>query len=88
VTICGIMQHIEQAGVHSGDSACSIPTQTIDADALAVIRDWTPKIARALKVVGDGEGEERRGRGARGPRGPAPPPPPPPPPPAPGQKPI
>ena len=46
------MQHIEQAGVHSGDSACSIPTQTIPAACLAVIRDWTPKIARALGVVG------------------------------------
>ena len=52
VTICGIMQHIEQAGVHSGDSACSLPTQTIAEPCLAVIRDWTPKIARALKVVG------------------------------------
>ncbi|KAK9816811.1 hypothetical protein WJX72_005323 [[Myrmecia] bisecta] len=52
VTICGIMQHIEQAGVHSGDSACSIPPQTISAECLAVIRDWTPKLAKALKVVG------------------------------------
>jgi carbamoyl-phosphate synthase large subunit len=52
VVICGIMQHIEQAGVHSGDSACSIPPQTISAECLAVIRDWTPKIARALEVVG------------------------------------
>lgn len=50
--ICGIMQHIEQAGVHSGDSACSIPPQTISEECLAVIRDWTPKLAKALKVVG------------------------------------
>lgn len=52
VVICGIMQHIEQAGVHSGDSACSIPPQTISSECLATIRDWTPKIARALNVVG------------------------------------
>jgi carbamoyl-phosphate synthase large subunit len=52
VVICGIMQHIEQAGVHSGDSACSIPPQTIAKECLDVIRDWTPKLARELKVVG------------------------------------
>ncbi|CAL5219945.1 g1877 [Coccomyxa viridis] len=52
VTICGIMQHIEQAGVHSGDSACSIPPQTIPQECLDVIRDWTPKIAKELKVIG------------------------------------
>ena len=52
VVICGIMQHIEQAGVHSGDSACSIPPQTISESCLETIRDWTPKIARALGVVG------------------------------------
>jgi carbamoyl-phosphate synthase large subunit len=52
VAIAGIMQHIEQAGVHSGDSACSIPTQTIPEAALATIREWTPAIARALGVVG------------------------------------
>jgi carbamoylphosphate synthase large subunit len=38
--------------VHSGDSACSIPPQTISADALATIREWTPRLAKALKVVG------------------------------------
>jgi carbamoyl-phosphate synthase large subunit len=52
VAIAGIMQHIEQAGVHSGDSACSIPTQTIPEKALATIREWTPAVARALGVVG------------------------------------
>lgn len=52
VVICGIMQHIEQAGVHSGDSACSIPPQTISPECLATIREWTPKLAKALKVVG------------------------------------
>ncbi len=39
VVICGIMQHIEQAGVHSGDSACSIPPQTISEECLATIRE-------------------------------------------------
>lgn len=52
VVICGIMQHIEQAGVHSGDSACSIPPQTISESCLETIREWTPKIAKALGVVG------------------------------------
>ncbi|CAL8467948.1 g7486 [Coccomyxa elongata] len=52
VVICGIMQHIEQAGVHSGDSACSIPPQTIPEECLDTIRDWTTKLAKALKVVG------------------------------------
>lgn len=46
VVIGGIMEHIEQAGVHSGDSACSLPAQTISAEALATIRDWTTKLAR------------------------------------------
>eukprot|EP00891_Asterochloris_glomerata_P005508 jgi/Astpho2/5508/fgenesh1_pm.00079_%23_1_t len=52
VVICGIMQHIEQAGVHSGDSACSIPPQTIPKECLDTIREWTPKLARELGVVG------------------------------------
>ncbi|CAI7800974.1 unnamed protein product [Closterium sp. NIES-54] len=52
VTIGGIMEHIEQAGVHSGDSACSLPTQTISEDALTTIRDWTTRLARKLNVVG------------------------------------
>ncbi|UFP96206.1 carbamoyl-phosphate synthase large subunit [Gloeobacter morelensis] len=52
VVIGGIMEHIEQAGIHSGDSACVLPTRTLDESVLAVIRDWTVKLARALKVVG------------------------------------
>jgi len=38
--------------LHSGDSACSIPTQTISEGALKEIREWTPKIARRLGVIG------------------------------------
>ncbi|NER79558.1 MAG: carbamoyl-phosphate synthase large subunit [Leptolyngbya sp. SIO1D8] len=52
VVIGGIMEHIEQAGIHSGDSACSIPTITLTDASLATIRDWTVKLARCLKVIG------------------------------------
>ena len=52
VVICGIMQHIEQAGVHSGDSACAIPPQTIPEKCLQTIREWTVRLAKSLKVVG------------------------------------
>ncbi|MEM9092254.1 MAG: carbamoyl-phosphate synthase large subunit [Cyanobacteria bacterium P01_F01_bin.53] len=50
--IGGIMEHIEQAGIHSGDSACSLPTVTLSPAALATIRDWTFKLAKRLEVVG------------------------------------
>jgi carbamoyl-phosphate synthase large subunit len=50
--IGGIMEHIEQAGIHSGDSACSLPTITLSDAALATIRDWTFKLAKRLKVIG------------------------------------
>ena len=52
VTIGGIMQHIEEAGIHSGDSACVLPTYKIEPDQLELIRETTVKLARALKVVG------------------------------------
>lgn len=52
VVICGVLEHIEQAGVHSGDSACSLPTQTIPEATLATIREWTKKVATALRVEG------------------------------------
>ncbi|MGD1854376.1 MAG: carbamoyl-phosphate synthase large subunit [Leptolyngbyaceae cyanobacterium] len=52
VVIGGIMEHIEQAGIHSGDSACSLPTMTLDESVLSIIRDWTTKLAKALQVVG------------------------------------
>ena len=41
VVIGGIMEHIEQAGVHSGDSACSLPSQTVPESALATVLEWT-----------------------------------------------
>ncbi|MGG6238569.1 carbamoyl-phosphate synthase large subunit [Nodosilinea sp. AN01ver1] len=52
VVIGGIMEHIEQAGIHSGDSACSLPTITLPPAALATIRDWTMKLAKRLNVIG------------------------------------
>lgn len=52
VVIGGIMEHIEQAGIHSGDSACSIPTITLSPEILSTIRTWTEKLAKALNVVG------------------------------------
>lgn len=52
VLIGGIMEHIEEAGVHSGDSACVIPTQSLSDSILARVRDYTQKIALGLGVVG------------------------------------
>ena len=52
VLIGGIMQHIEQAGVHSGDSACSLPPYSLSDDVQDRMREQTRKMALALKVVG------------------------------------
>jgi carbamoyl-phosphate synthase large subunit len=52
VVIGGVMQHIEQAGVHSGDSACSLPPYSLSDSVQDEIRDQTRKLAIALKVVG------------------------------------
>jgi len=52
VYIGGIMEHIEEAGIHSGDSACSLPPQTLSDDSLAELRRQTGALARALGVVG------------------------------------
>ena len=52
VFIAGIMEHIEQAGIHSGDSACSLPPVHIDADVRARLAEQTRVLARALGVVG------------------------------------
>ncbi|MDD5292326.1 MAG: carbamoyl-phosphate synthase large subunit [Candidatus Omnitrophica bacterium] len=50
--VAAIMEHIELAGIHSGDSACAIPTRTIKAEHLKIIEDYTERIAKELKVVG------------------------------------
>jgi len=52
VTVTGVMQHIEEAGVHSGDSACSLPPYSLPAEIVAEIERQTEALARALKVVG------------------------------------
>jgi carbamoyl-phosphate synthase large subunit len=52
VVIGGIMQHIEEAGIHSGDSSCVLPAVDIPQHLLDRMRDYTFKLARALKVVG------------------------------------
>jgi carbamoyl-phosphate synthase large subunit len=50
--IGGVMEHIEQAGVHSGDSACSLPPYSLRADTVAEIKRQTAAMAQALNVVG------------------------------------
>jgi carbamoyl-phosphate synthase large subunit len=52
VVIGGIMEHIEQAGIHSGDSACSLPAISLPSAVLDKIRIWTVQLAKALKVIG------------------------------------
>ena len=52
VVIGGIMEHIEEAGVHSGDSSCVLPPQTIPANTLETIQEYTVRLASALNVVG------------------------------------
>jgi carbamoyl-phosphate synthase large subunit len=52
VLIGGVMEHIEQAGVHSGDSACSLPPHSLGADLVAELKRQTTLMARALNVIG------------------------------------
>jgi carbamoyl-phosphate synthase large subunit len=52
VWIAGIMQHVEEAGIHSGDSACVLPPHTLGGEILDRIREQTTGIARSLGVVG------------------------------------
>jgi carbamoyl-phosphate synthase large subunit len=52
VIIAGIMQHIEEAGIHSGDSSCVLPAVGIRAETLDVLRTYTRKLALALNVIG------------------------------------
>ena len=50
--VCGVMEHIEQAGVHSGDSACSIPPYSIDESIVNEIKRQTKLVASEIKAVG------------------------------------
>jgi carbamoyl-phosphate synthase large subunit len=52
VFICGIMEHIEEAGIHSGDSACSLPPHSLAPETIAELERQTREMALALKVVG------------------------------------
>ncbi len=52
VMIAGIMQHIEEAGIHSGDSSCVMPSVDLSEQVLTTIRAHTHKLARALNVIG------------------------------------
>ncbi len=50
--ICGVMEHIEEAGIHSGDSACSIPPYSLSNEVVEALKDQTRKLAQALRVNG------------------------------------
>jgi carbamoyl-phosphate synthase large subunit len=50
--VAGIMEHIEEAGIHSGDSACALPPYTLDEETLEKIREYTHKLAKELHVIG------------------------------------
>ncbi len=52
VFVCGIMEHIEEAGIHSGDSACSLPPRSLSAETLAELKAQTARLALALDVGG------------------------------------
>ena len=52
VLIAGLLEHIEEAGVHSGDSACALPPYSLAPAVLAQVKDQTIRLAKALKVVG------------------------------------
>jgi carbamoyl-phosphate synthase large subunit len=52
VLIAGIMEHIEEAGVHSGDSSCVLPPQSLSEGTLRTIEDYTVRLAKALHVIG------------------------------------
>ncbi len=52
VLIAGIMEHIEEAGVHSGDSSCVLPPHSLPPRGAATIEDYTVRMARALQVIG------------------------------------
>ncbi len=67
VHVAGIMEHIEEAGIHSGDSACSLPPYSLGADIVAEIGRQTGALARALGVVAPCRSWRKR-RACRSPR--------------------
>ena len=52
VYVCGIMEHIEEAGIHSGDSACVIPPQSVSQEIINQVEEYTKKLALKLGVIG------------------------------------
>src|SRR4029453_16014699 len=52
VLVCGVMEHIEEAGIHSGDSACVLPPITLGPDQVTAVEEATTRLGRALGVVG------------------------------------
>jgi len=52
VLVCGLMEHIEEAGIHSGDSACALPPYSLPETILAQVKAQTIVLAKALKVIG------------------------------------
>ncbi|MBO8230199.1 carbamoyl phosphate synthase large subunit [Prochlorococcus marinus str. MU1404] len=52
VVIAGLMEHVEPAGIHSGDSACCLPSISLTKSTLDVVKNWTKLIAKRLNVVG------------------------------------
>src|SRR3546814_4331495 len=50
--VAGVMEHIEEAGIHSGDSACTLPPYSLSPAIIDEIKQQTEKLARALQVVG------------------------------------
>ena len=52
ILIGGVMEHVEEAGIHSGDSACALPPQTLPPEVIERLEDWASRLATALGVVG------------------------------------
>jgi carbamoyl-phosphate synthase large subunit len=52
VLVAGIMEHIEEAGVHSGDSSCVLPPYSLPAETIETVRQYTERLAKALNVIG------------------------------------
>jgi carbamoyl-phosphate synthase large subunit len=52
IVIAGVMEHIEEAGIHSGDSTCTLPPIVIDRNLLARMKEYTRRLGKALQVVG------------------------------------
>jgi len=52
IFVAGVMEHVEEAGVHSGDSACALPPQSLSASVLARLHDYSARIANELGVIG------------------------------------